>query len=293
MAVLIPLVLLLVWLVPCFLFAYQMTRRAKPHHDQPVPRVDWGTFEPLRLTTADGLDVGGWFLSGQPDKPSVLLLHGNGHDRGQLLRSAEVFARDGCSVLMISFRAHGDSGGEYNDIGWSARYDVLVAVAWLEQRRPGRPIIIDGVSLGAAAATFAAADLGTRVSGYILECPYQDLKTAIRNRTELWLPPVLDRVAYGGFMAATLVILPEIDRVAPAAAVASVPESVPVLVIGGEQDNFARPHEAKAVYESVRSHGRLVMLEGVGHGPMIEGDEARFREEVLRFVAEVEAASKK
>ena len=33
--------------------------------------------------------------------------------------------------------------------------------------------------MGAAAAVFASGELARRVHGYVLECPYQDLKTAV------------------------------------------------------------------------------------------------------------------
>ena len=98
--------------------------------------------------------------------------------RGKLLLS------HGCSVLMISHRAHGDSTGEFDDAGYSARRDVYAAVEFLEQRRPGRPVIVDGNSLGSAAAIFAAGELGHRVAAYILESPYQDLKIAVWNRVD-------------------------------------------------------------------------------------------------------------
>jgi uncharacterized protein len=276
--------LLTAWLVPCFVFAYKLTRRAEPRFAEPAPEVSWGKLEELRLKTADGADLGGWFAPGSEAGPSVLLLHGNGHSREQSLPSAEVFARDGCSVLMISFRAHGDSSGDYNDIGWSGRHDVVAAVEWLEKRRPGKPIVIRGLSLGAAAAVFAAKDLGTRVSGYILECPYQDLKTAVRNRTELWLPPVLDQIAYAGMLVAGLVVLPDMERVSPVERIADIPESVPILILAGGADEYARPFEARALQSRVESHSRLVLFEGAGHGPMIDADRELYRKEVSRLV---------
>ena len=52
----------------------------------------------------------------------------------------------------------------------------IAAVEFLKARKPDRPVVIMGTSLGAAAAVFAAGELGHRVAGYILESPYQDLK---------------------------------------------------------------------------------------------------------------------
>ena len=60
---------------------------------------------------------------------------------------------------------------------------MIAAVEFLERHRPGKPIVVLGASLGAAAAVFASGELAHRVQGYILESPYKDLKTAVRNRS--------------------------------------------------------------------------------------------------------------
>src|SRR5437016_12545555 len=116
---------------------------------------------------------------------------------------------------MISLRAPGDSTGDFNDIGFSARHDVIAAVEFLERRRPGRPVVVLGVSLGAAAAIFAAGELGHRVQGYILESPYQDLKVAVRNRVETYLPPVVDRLAYQGLLTVGPLVIRELEKISP------------------------------------------------------------------------------
>jgi uncharacterized protein len=123
---------------------------------------------------------------------------------------------------MISFRAHGDSTGEINDIGYSARHDVIAAVAFLEQRRPGKPILVHGTSLGSAAAAFASGELAGRVRGYVLECPYRDVKSAVWNRTREYLPPVLDVIAYAGLRLVAPLVLPDLDQMAPVFAVGGV-----------------------------------------------------------------------
>ena len=86
-------------------------------------------------------------------------------------------AEAGFTALAISLRGHGDSTGDVIDFGWSARYDVAAAVAFLEKECPQQPIYIVGRSMGAAAAIFAAGELKDRVAGYFLEQPYKDLRT--------------------------------------------------------------------------------------------------------------------
>ena len=175
-------VLLTLWLLASVVVAYRLTRRPQPRFPEPVPAVDWGKFEPHRLKTVDGQDIGAWLVAGSSEDPSVLLIHGIGASRSACLSRASMYVAQGCTVFMISLRTHGDSTGEFNDMGFSARHDIVAAVDFLERRRPGKAIIVHGLSMGGAAAVFASSELGHRVHGYILESPYSDLKVAVRHR---------------------------------------------------------------------------------------------------------------
>ena len=128
--------------------AYRLTRRAQPPFPEPFPAADWGKFEPHRLKTIDGQEIGAWLVVGSGDAASILLIHGIGASRSACLSRAKILATQGCSVLMISLRAHGDSTGEFNDMGYGARHDVVAAVEFLERQRPGKPIVVHGLSMG-------------------------------------------------------------------------------------------------------------------------------------------------
>src|SRR5262249_29616042 len=241
-----------------------------------APIVAWGSFEEHQLRTSDGETLGAWLHRGNPYGASVLVLHGNRGCRRNSLPAAEFFAGQGCSVLLVSLRAHGDSTGEVNDFGYSARHDVVAAVDFLQQERPGRPVIVNGTSMGAAAAIFASAELGERVAGYVLESPYRDLHQAIRNRTALHFPAVLDRLAYFGVALVGPLVLPDADRIAPIDHVGDIPTSVPVLLLSGTGDRHARPSEAQALCQRMAGHARLVLFEGAGHGCLIREDRRHY-----------------
>ncbi|HEX3448809.1 MAG TPA: alpha/beta fold hydrolase [Isosphaeraceae bacterium] len=221
---------LVLWLTVSFAVAYRLTHRPRPRFEERAPRVAWGTLEDHRIKTRDGEELGAWFLKGDDDLPIVLLLHGNKGSRWNSLTRAEIFASQGWGVLMISLRAHGDSSGDFHDVGLSARRDVVAAVEFLEARRPGRPIVVMGTSLGAATAVFAAEELGQRVKGYILESPYKDLKTAVWNRTDTYLPPALSHAGYLGLRAVGPLFLPNLDEISPLKAIGGIPNDVPVLI---------------------------------------------------------------
>jgi len=275
------------WLVVSLFVGYQLTRRRRPPFAEPVPHVAWGHFESTRLVTRDGEHLGAWFAEGRDEAPSVLLLHGNGGQRGNCLSRAEIFAAQGCSVLLISLRAHGESTGEFNDIGLSARHDVVAAIDYLERRRPGRSVVVLGTSMGAAAALFASSELAHRVSGYILESPYEHLRRAVWNRTRNALPPVIDWIAYQGLSLASILILPDLDAIAPVEAVKGVPADVPVLILAGGEDRLAHPDEARAIYERVKRHGQLIMFETASHLNFLERDPGRYRRSVVEFLDRV------
>ena len=232
-------------------------------------------------------------MPGSDEGPSVIALHGYRGHRSQSLTLAEMLVQQGCSVLAITFRGHGDSDGDANDLGYSARHDVVAAVAYLERRRPGRPIFVRGTSLGAAAAIYAGGELQTRVSGYILECPFRDIRSAVRNRTSAYLPFPLDDLAYAGLNLVGPIFLPDIERMSPLDHVAEIPASVPLLLMAGGRDDRARPEEVEAIYRRVASHARLVVFPEASHGEFCLQGGTAYREAVLGFLVKRSHAAKK
>jgi alpha-beta hydrolase superfamily lysophospholipase len=189
---------------------------------------------------------------------------------------------------MVSLRAHGDSTGDVNDVGYSARHDVIAAIEFLQRRRPGRPVVVLGVSMGAAAAVFASGELEHRVQGYILESPYQDLKIAVRNRVEGQLPPLLGGVAYQGLVLVAPLVLPELEKMSPLAAIDGIPADVPVLILAGGRDRLARPEEAQALLGRVSSHGRMLLFKDATHNNLFASDRKRYRDAMTGLVEDVD-----
>lgn len=273
------------WLLASLGVAYRLTRRPTARFDEPAPAVAWGKARAFRLPTADGEELGAWFFEGSPGRPVVVLLHGYGSCRSSFLAQAEMVAAEGCGALLVSLRAHGDSSGAFNDFGLGARHDVIAGVRWLEEKQSGRPIVVWGQSLGSAAALFAAAELGERVSGYVLESPYRDLRTAVWNRTRYYLPPGLDLAAYTGLLVVSPLVIPQVDRIAPLQAAAGIPKSVAVLVLAGDADRRARPDEARELAKQIGAGARLVLIAGGDHGRLLAADPPVYRTAVSQFIA--------
>ncbi len=262
---LLLLALALAWLASGMAVAWKLTRRAASRTSEPVPRIDWGEVRELRLCTSDGEDLGAWWIEAHEPRAVALLLHGNDSNRGECVSTARILVHEGLSCLLVTLRAHGDSSGTRNDIGWSSRADVLAGVAECERAHPDLPVLVRGFSLGAAAAIFAGGELGPRVRGYLLEMCYRDLDTAVRNRTRLFLPPVLDALAAWAVQLGGRLVIPHAGEIAPVEHIGAIPASVPVLLVNGRLDPRARPFEAQALLAAAGAHAELVTFDDAAH----------------------------
>ncbi len=115
--------------------------------------------ESIVLTTADDVQLAAWYVTGTTGA-AVVLLHGAGSTRSNVLDHATVLARNGYGVLMIDARGHGESSGEAMDFGWYGDLDIAAGTGFLESRADVDPrrIGVVGMSMGGEEAIGATAD---------------------------------------------------------------------------------------------------------------------------------------
>lgn len=273
------------WLLGSAYAVHARTSRAAPPFDEPA--TEHSDAEVLRLETSDGETVGAWFFAPQGAGPAVLLLHGTGGCRSQMGERIRLAREQGAAVLAMTLRAHGDSTGDHYDVGYGSRHDVMAGVEVLEARCPERPLIVHGFSAGAAAAVFAAKQLGERVDAYILEAPYETLAKAVRARTQIYLPWGVEWLAYAGLAAASSVLFPEAGRIAPVQEIGEIPKGARVLIIAGEQDLRAPPSHARALFDRVVDHARLEVIPEADHGTIDRMTETRHQAVVRTFYEQI------
>lgn len=112
----------------------------------------------VSLTTEDGVRLAGWYVA-STNRAAVVLLHGAGSTRSDVLDQAAVLARHGFGVLMIDARGHGDSAGRAMDLGWDGDADIIAATGYLAGRPDVDPerIGLVGMSMGGEQAVGASA----------------------------------------------------------------------------------------------------------------------------------------
>lgn len=272
----------LCWLVCSFVVTWRLTRRGSPPIVEALPAgVE---IESVRLATTDGQELGAWWRPGDEGKPIIIALHGQGASRSHEYDRHAFLSRAGYSLFRVTQRSHGDSTGETHDFGQSNRHDVIAAVEWVRSRQPGRPVVIWGHSLGSAAALFAASELGDRVAGYILESPYRDLLTAVRNRTAMVFPAGIEWLAYAGLRTAAIALLPQAESISPLDACEGMPTDRPVLILAGDCDQHATMPEAESIRDRLGDRCQLIVIPGARHGCLQTTDPKRFNQAILTFL---------
>jgi pimeloyl-ACP methyl ester carboxylesterase len=127
------------------------------------------TYRDVTFPTADGVRLSGWYLP-SAGRPAVVLLHGAGSTRSDVLDHAVVLARHRYGVLLFDARGHGRSGGRAMDFGWYGDRDIAAAVSFLQARPDvdARRIALVGMSMGGEQAIGAAAT-DTRIRAVVAE----------------------------------------------------------------------------------------------------------------------------
>ncbi|GAA2529050.1 alpha/beta hydrolase [Microbacterium mitrae] len=118
---------------------------------------------PARLTVhRDGASIAVHDLGG--DGPIVILLHGLAGSSREMRATAE--ALEGCHVLLIDQRGHGDSTRRPQDLSRNAFVGDIIAV--IEDCAPGRRVTLVGQSMGAHTAFLVAAARPDLVDGLVM-----------------------------------------------------------------------------------------------------------------------------
>lgn len=155
-----------------------------------VPRPEIGAgpsslglaYEDVTLQTADAVPLAAWYIP-SGNRAAVVVLHGAGSTRSNVLPQAAVLAHAGFGVLMVDARGHGDSGGRAMDFGWHGDADLAAATAYLATRPDVDPERIGavGMSMGGEEA------LGATATNQLLRAVVAEGATGRAAADEAWL----------------------------------------------------------------------------------------------------------
>ena len=98
--------------------------------------------EDVSFTTADGLELQGWYI---PSRNGAAVIAFPGRNGSQ--KQARMLARHGYGVLLFDRRGEGESEGEPNSWGWGGDADAKAAIEYLQRRSDVDDDRIGGIGL--------------------------------------------------------------------------------------------------------------------------------------------------
>ncbi|TCM50557.1 alpha/beta hydrolase [Kribbella sp. VKM Ac-2568] len=242
-------------------------------------------FSEVRFATTDGLALAGWYIPSR-NRAAVVLLHGAGSTRSNVLEHAVVLARHGYGVLLFDARGHGRSEGRAMDFGWYGDQDVSAAVSFLQAQPAVNDELIAalGLSMGGEEAIGAAAH-DQRIRAVVAE--------GATNRVsadKAWLSDEfgwrgtlqegMDRLTYGITDLLTAADQPIALRDAVAA---SAPRSV-LLIAGG--DRADEGHANHYIQSASPATVDLWIVPGTGHTAALDTHPAQWEHRVTAYLAD-------
>lgn len=222
-------------------------------------------FDAVTFPATDGLRLSGWKIPGDPARPWVILCHGLGTNRADMLDIASGLHGTGLNLFLFDFRAHGESQGTATSFGWREQQDLEGALAYLGQQPevPERPYGILGISMGGSVAVMVAAR-DDRLGAVVIDSSYADLERSITLHLKLLygLPKYPFMLFAGSAYRMRFGIWPA--RMAPIDRIHLISPR-PVLLVQSEGDPRVQLEDTRAMFERAKEPKALWIVPGMEH----------------------------
>jgi len=241
------------------------TRKIKPVQDEIIAEFLELPYEEVSITSHDGLKLTGRYYHVADGAPLEIQCHGY---KGNALRdfsgAKRIAKAADRNVLLINQRCHGGSEGKTITFGILERKDVLGWIRYANNRFGNVPILLSGVSMGAATVLMAAGmDLPENVKGIIADCPYDAPSNIIKKvlGQDMGMPVkfVYPLIRLGGMLYGKF----NLGADSPVEAVKKA--QVPILLIHGDEDRFVPHSMSRNIHAAAPEKIEFHTIPGAGH----------------------------
>lgn len=267
-------------------FAWQLTGPTRrPVGDVP-PDLPAATHE-VNFPARDGTTLSGWFVPRENAGKAVVLLHGHGSTRRQMIARARLFHDAGYAALLYDARGHGRSEGTKISAGWFETADLLGALDFL-RARDFEEVGCLGASQGGATILLAAGQLPSEVRWVIVEGSYPTMRDALdrRFRLDVHLPGWLAGALFVPFAEWRLGV--DLDLISPVTHIEKLRR--PVFVLGGDADRHTLPASTQRLFDAAKEPKQLWLVPGAPHRDLYGFAQQEYARRILAFAAQAETA---
>ena len=245
-------------------------------------------YETIDFCTADGVRLRGWFIpaAGGATGQTIILCHGWGSNRGELLRDTHFLAQHGFNLFYFDFRASGESKGAVSSVGYLETRDFDAAYDFLKINRPeaAESVAIFGTSMGGSVAIYSAAKYPEIVC-LLAENTFLSYNKVVANWGWRRLKtPYLPLVAMTLFFVRRK-LKADPEPYSPRYSVAGV--RVPALFINGDNDDLVPMADANELFAMCPSEKKeMWVIAGASHAHCAEVGGEVYRDRVTAFFKE-------
>ena len=239
-------------------------------------------YRDVTFTAADGVSLAAWYLP-SANGAAVVLRHGAGSTRSDVLEQAAVLARAGYGVLMMDARGHGRSEGVAMDFGWYGDVDVSAGVDFLAAQAE-----VDASRIGAVGLSMGGEEvIGAAASDPRIRAVVAEGATARTPQDKAWMPaswsrrehPAADR--HGHVRRRGRAHLGESSDLPRGAAADAAPRPM-LLIAGGAVEE--EPHAAREIQSGSPATVSVWVVEGAPHVAGLATQPQQWQERVTTFL---------
>ncbi|HKC34693.1 MAG TPA: alpha/beta hydrolase [Chitinophagaceae bacterium] len=238
-------------------------------------------YDTVQLTTASGKKLEAWYMKADSAKGTVILFHGLNSNKGNVLGEAFEFNSFGYNTMLVDMRAHGNSEGIVNTLGYKESEEVKLAYDHI-LKKGEQNIVLWGMSLGAVIITKAIWQYDLKPQKIILEMPFDRLQEHIRARARISGFPGEPfgffvtfwtgiEQGYWGYGHNTSRYVKKIN--------------CPVLLQWGSSDEYVLKKETEKIFAAISAtKKKLEIYKGAGHVPLLAANASKWDETVNEFL---------
>jgi pimeloyl-ACP methyl ester carboxylesterase len=238
-------------------------------------------FEKVTVTAADGLPLAAWFIPCPDATGSAIFCHGYCANRSQVMNVVPLLQEHKLNIIAFDFRGHGESPGRTAAFGAREYLDVMGAENYLKERVPGKPILLFGISYGAAVAVQSLPHL-KEVRAAWIESGFARLGDLAVHKFGMVPESIRGPVVgfYNGVVWLDSGFAP-LD-VKPIDCLKDV--KVPICFCHGTKDELVFFREGPEMYEAYQGPKESYWVQGEGHGALVIVGGEEYKQRFANFV---------
>jgi fermentation-respiration switch protein FrsA (DUF1100 family) len=241
-------------------------------------------FQDVEFKTEDGLKLKGWLIVENQDSPTIIICHGFGTNRSDVLVLADFLSRAGYNIFLFDFRGHGESQGWYTSFGYLEQRDLKSALEFLQQNSEIKlkEFGAIGVSMGGAIAIMTAANEPS-IKAVVADSPYLDLDTSIIRHAKFLLKiPFSDLLGKLAIFSYRLRFFVDSSKVSP---LKEIPKISPraVMIISAAKDKRMPTADSEKLYLNAGSPREFFLTLSVGHIESFWQNRNEYERRVINF----------